>query len=85
MPARLNFSQTSFGQPLTLSLSSLLTLPGVIPPILVPEAVQVPQFQLRGLGRFTQQTYLIVSQLLYMPVITICVGQLFICRHLSFL
>jgi hypothetical protein len=36
MPARLNFSQTTSGQPLTLSLSSLLTLPGVIPPTVAP-------------------------------------------------
>jgi hypothetical protein len=31
-------------QSLIPSLSSLLTLPGVIPPTLVPEAVEVPQF-----------------------------------------
>jgi hypothetical protein len=35
-----------------LYLSSLLTLPGVIPPTLVPEAAEVPQSQLWSLDRF---------------------------------
>jgi hypothetical protein len=35
--------QSSIGQPFILSFTSSLTLPGVIPPTLVPEAVKVPQ------------------------------------------
>jgi hypothetical protein len=38
-----NLGQPTQSQPLSLCLSSLLTLPGVIPPTLVPEAVEVPQ------------------------------------------
>jgi hypothetical protein len=42
MPARPNLGQPLQSQPLSLHLSSLLTLPGVIPPTLVPEVVEVP-------------------------------------------
>jgi hypothetical protein len=44
MPARPNPGQTWQSQSLISSPSSLLTLPGVIPPTLVPKAIEVPQF-----------------------------------------
>jgi hypothetical protein len=44
MPARPILGQPLQSQPLFSYLSSLLTLPRVIPPTLVPEAVEVPQF-----------------------------------------
>jgi hypothetical protein len=43
IPARPNPGQPTQSQPLFLCLSSLLTLPRVIPPTLVAEAVEVPQ------------------------------------------
>jgi hypothetical protein len=44
MPARPNLGQPLQSQPLSSYLSSLSTLPGVIPPTLIPEAIEVPQF-----------------------------------------
>jgi hypothetical protein len=43
IPARPDFGQPTQSQSYSLYISSLLTLPGVIPPTLVPEAVKVPQ------------------------------------------
>jgi hypothetical protein len=75
MQARPNAGQPSLGQPFILFFISSLTLPGVIPPTLVPEAVKVMQCQLKGLGRFPQQIHFLMYQPTY-------VGQLTICRHL---
>jgi hypothetical protein len=53
--------QPAYSQPLCRYLSSLLTLPGVIPPTLVPKAAEVPQSQLWSLGRFNPSSFSIYS------------------------
>jgi hypothetical protein len=54
-------------KPYPLHLSSLLTLPGVIPPTLVPEAAEVPQSQLWSLGRFNILSFHYTPDFRYIP------------------
>jgi hypothetical protein len=55
-------------------LSSLLTLSGVIPPTLVPEAAEVPQFQLWSLDRFN------ISSFHYIPAPLLHADDQIICQ-----
>jgi hypothetical protein len=55
-----------------------LTLPGVIPPTLVPEAAEVPQSQLRSLDRFNIPSFHYIPALDYTPVIGLYAGPLHI-------
>jgi hypothetical protein len=70
-----------------LMFSSLLTLPGVIPLTLVPEAVEVPQSLLRGLGRLNIPYHLFsdIPAFDYMLAIKLYAGPSCICRLLFLL
>jgi hypothetical protein len=61
-------------QPPFLYPSGLLTLPGVIPPTLVPEAAEVPQSQLWSLGRFNITSFHYTPVLRYIPTIGLYAG-----------
>jgi hypothetical protein len=55
-------------------LSSLLTLPGVTPPTLVPEAAEVPQSQLWSLDRFNMSSFHYTPDLRYIPTTRLYAG-----------
>jgi hypothetical protein len=72
-------------KPYSLYLSNLLTLSGVIPPTLVPEAAEVPQSQLWSLDRFNISSFHYPPALRYMPTIRLYVGPPHIHRLLFLL